>query len=75
MESDNRKLITGAQLRAARALLNMSAQELADGTSLGVATIRRAEASDGDVAMTKANAERIVQFLAACGVRFSDRNR
>jgi hypothetical protein len=37
--------MTGPQLRAARALLGISAQRLADLTKLGIMTIRRAERS------------------------------
>jgi len=40
--SDNIK-ITKAQLRAARALLNWSAEKLAEEAGVGVATVRRAE--------------------------------
>ena len=37
------KPLTSAQIRAARALIRWSAQELADASSVGVTTIRRAE--------------------------------
>ena len=36
-------MITGSQIRAGRALLNWSAQVLADESGVGVATIRRME--------------------------------
>lgn len=36
-------MITGSQIRAGRALLNWSAQQLADVSGVGVATIRRME--------------------------------
>jgi transcriptional regulator with XRE-family HTH domain len=45
---------TGSQLRAARAAAGLSAPELAAATGLGVNTIRRAEAVDGAVPLTKA---------------------
>jgi len=36
-------MITGSQIRAGRALLNWSAQQLADKSGVGVATVRRME--------------------------------
>lgn len=41
------KIITKAQIRAARALLRWSAQDLADASGIGIATIRRMEVLDG----------------------------
>ena len=46
----------------------MKAEELAKRASLGVATIRRAEAKDGIVSMTTSNAQRIVEALSEAGV-------
>ena len=40
-------MISTDQVRAARALLRWSAQELADASGVGVATIRRMEVVDG----------------------------
>ena len=40
--------ITGSQIRAARALLRWRAEDLANEAKIGVATVRRAEAKDGD---------------------------
>jgi hypothetical protein len=65
--------ITGAQIRAARALLGITAQELADAASVGVATVRRAEASDG-TAITPANLKAIQRALEAGGVSFVESN-
>lgn len=61
------KTITPRQLRAARALLGISAQELADLTQLGVATIRRAEVGT-EVSLTAVNAQRLVATLKDAGV-------
>lgn len=61
---------SAAQLRAARAAVNLSIQELAGLTGLGVNTIRRAEASKGPLALTRANAERLVMTLESLGVHF-----
>ena len=40
-------MISTAQVRAARALLRWRAQDLADASGIGVATIRRMEVLDG----------------------------
>ncbi len=70
MKSPDRKFITGAQMRAARALIRWSAEDLAREAMLGVATIRRAEAGDGPVQMTAANAAAIARVLEAAGIEF-----
>jgi hypothetical protein len=62
--------ITGAQIRAGRALLRWSAQQLADASRLGVATIRRADATDEVPQITAANAAAIRQALETGGVEF-----
>jgi len=66
--------ITGAQMRAGRALLRWSADELASRSRLGVATVRRAEAEDGTPTITAANAQAIGQTLEAAGVEFIPEN-
>ena len=67
------KSLSGPQIRAARALLGISADELAVLAEVGVATIRRAEAIEGVVSLTKTNAQRIVLALGAAGVVFIPR--
>jgi ribosome-binding protein aMBF1 (putative translation factor) len=49
------KLLTSAQIRAARALVRWSAEDLARQTSLSVTTIRRAELANEETSMTTAN--------------------
>ena len=66
--------ITGAQLRAARALLRWSAEELATRTKLGVATIRRAEAHDAPLTTTAANSNAIRAALETAGIEFIPEN-
>jgi transcriptional regulator with XRE-family HTH domain len=66
--------ITGAQIRAGRALLRWSAEELASRSKLGVATIRRAEGQDGPVTATAANLDAIRNALEAGGVEFIPQN-
>lgn len=68
-------VLTGAQLRAARALINISGEELAERTQLGLSTIRRAEAEDGPVGTTRANAKLLRTALESLGVEFLDESK
>ena len=61
-------MLTGAQLRAARGLLNISVADLAERTGLAVGTIRRAEATNGPVRMTTDNLTRVMKALQTGGV-------
>ena len=61
---------TGAQLRAARGLLNLSVLELSEWTGLAVNTIKRAEASNAPAPINTANARHLVATLEEAGVRF-----
>ena len=75
MQSDDLKtIITGAQIRAARALLGWSAAELAKAAVVGVATVRRAESVDAAPSMTAANNIAIRRRLEAAGVQFIPQN-
>ena len=74
MQSNERKPITGAQLRAARALLRWSADDLAEKSTIGVATIRRAEGREGPLGVTAANEFAIRSALEFAGVIFVDEN-
>ncbi|WP_424988820.1 hypothetical protein [Microbulbifer sp. S227A] len=74
MKSNDLKTISGAQLRAARALLNISAQELADMASVGVATIRRAETNNNSSNMSAVVENAITSALAKAGVEFIAEN-
>jgi transcriptional regulator with XRE-family HTH domain len=57
---DEVRRLHGEQLRAARALLGWSQQQLAEASTVSLATIRRAEKVDGPlVSMTEANADAI----------------
>jgi hypothetical protein len=64
--------LTGAHIRAARALLRWRAQDLADRSKLGVATIRRAESLDGPVEMTEVNADAVIRTLESVGIEFTN---
>lgn len=63
-------LVTGAQIRAARGLLNMSVLDLSERTGLALNTIRKAEKPNGPVQVTTANAQLLVTTLEAAGVVF-----
>jgi transcriptional regulator with XRE-family HTH domain len=63
-----------AQIRAARALLRWSAEDLAKTSSVGITTIRRAELASIKTALTAANDLAIRRALEAAGVRFIDAN-
>jgi transcriptional regulator with XRE-family HTH domain len=68
------KQLTSAQIRAARALIRWSADDLARETTLSVTTIRRAELRENETSLTSANDRAIRQALEAAGVDFIDEN-
>jgi transcriptional regulator with XRE-family HTH domain len=70
--SERSAKITGAQIRAARGLLNLSAQGLADLTTLSRGTIQRAELETAQT--TNANGARIAETLEGLGVIFLPSN-
>ena len=57
-------------MRAARVLLRWTAEKLADQSGVGLATIKRAEASDEEVRMIPANAAAVQRSLEAGGIEF-----
>jgi hypothetical protein len=68
------KALLGSQIRAARALLRWRAEDLAKKSAVGVATIRRAELSEGETALTAANDAAIRRALEQGGVEFIEGN-
>jgi hypothetical protein len=66
--------LTSAQIRAARALIRWSAEDLARETALSVATIRRAEIAENEISMTAANDLAVRRALEEAGVEFIDEN-
>jgi hypothetical protein len=66
------KPLTSVQIRAARALLRWTAEELARRSLLSVATIRRAELTDGETSLTAANDLAVRRVLEDAGVEFID---
>jgi hypothetical protein len=70
----NSNPLTSAQIRAARALIRWSAEDLAQQSALSVATIRRAELTERETSMTAANDLAVRRVLEAAGVEFIDEN-
>ena len=68
------KPLTSAQIRAARALLRWSAEDLARQSLLSVATIRRAELSEDETSMTAANDLSVRRAFESAGVEFIEGN-
>jgi ribosome-binding protein aMBF1 (putative translation factor) len=68
------KPLTASQIRAARALLRWSAEDLAQQSAVGVATIRRAEVSEDKTSLTIPNNSAIRTSLEIAGVEFIDEN-
>ena len=63
-------MISTGQVRAARALLRWRAQDLADASGIGVATIRRMEVLDGVPSGQIRSLTAIQSALEAAGVEF-----
>jgi hypothetical protein len=55
-------------------LVRWRAQDLARASSIGVATIRRAELADSETSMTAANDLAVRRALEVAGVEFIDEN-
>jgi transcriptional regulator with XRE-family HTH domain len=64
--------LTSAQIRAARALIRWSAEDLARQSTVSVTTIRRAELKPSATVMTRANDQAIRRALEQAGVEFID---
>lgn len=61
-------MITGGQMKAARALLGIDQKQLADLAGLSVPTIQRMEASDGTVRGVVESLTRVVEALERAGI-------
>lgn len=62
------------QVKAARALLGWSQNDLAEACKMSIPTIKRLEAGDGPLGGRAATAEAIVVALEAAGVEFIPEN-
>jgi PAS domain S-box-containing protein len=63
-------LLTGAQIRAARGILNWSVRDLAEATAISPSTIRRLEETDGVSHVPKESALEIKNSLRSAGIEF-----
>jgi len=61
-------MITGAQMRAARALLGIDQRQLAERSSLSLPTIQRMEASEGVIRGNVDSLMKLVDALATAGI-------
>ena len=61
-------MITGTQMRAARALLGIDQRELAQASGLSLPTIQRMEASDGVIRGNVNSLMKLVDALDAAGI-------
>lgn len=61
-------MITGAQMKAARALLGIDQKQLARRAGVSLPTIQRMEASEGSVRAIVGSLEKVVTALNAAGV-------
>jgi len=68
---DNQSNISGAQIRAARALLGLSAADLAHLADVSWATIQRFESDDGIPANKAGTLQRVKEVLEAAGITFT----
>ena len=63
-------MITSCQIRAARALVNWSARELAEKAGLGVATVRRMELAESIPSSNAITLNLVQKTLELAGVEF-----
>jgi len=68
------KGLRSSQIRAARALLRWSADDLARESALGLNTIKRAELAEDETSLTIVNDLAVRRALEAAGVMFIDEN-
>jgi len=74
MSQELKKPLTSDQVRAARALVRWSAEDLSQRSSVSLRTIRRAELAEQVMTMTNANNLAIRRALEDAGVEFIDEN-
>jgi transcriptional regulator with XRE-family HTH domain len=65
-------MISGAQVRAARALLGWTAKELARKANVGISTVQRIENAAGPPNVQVANLASIQSALEAAGIEFTN---
>jgi predicted transcriptional regulator len=66
-------LLMAHQLRAARAVLRLEQEQLAEAAGVALSTIRRLEAQDGEIRSRTDTVRRVERALEAAGVVFTAR--
>jgi len=74
MGQEPKTALDSDQIRAARALLRWSAEDLARHSAVSLRTIRRAELSSVGTTLTAANNLAIRRALEVAGIQFIDEN-
>jgi transcriptional regulator with XRE-family HTH domain len=68
-------LITGRQLKAARALAGWEQTELAKKSGVAISTVRRMESFDGEIGARTSTLSLIIRALEKAGVEFLNDDR
>jgi hypothetical protein len=74
MGQGQKKSLTSPQIRAARALIRWTAEDLSRTSAVSLRTIRRAELAEHDTSLTMPNDLAVRRALEAAGVEFIDDN-
>jgi hypothetical protein len=74
MGQGQKKSLTSPQIRAARALVRWTAEDLSRTSAVSLRTIRRAELAEYDTSLTIPNDLAVRRALEAAGVEFIDEN-
>src|SRR6516162_11354681 len=73
-QQQKKKPLTSAQIRAARALIRWTAEDLSRQSAVSLRTIRRAELAQRETSMTMPNDLAVRRALETAGVEFIDEN-
>jgi transcriptional regulator with XRE-family HTH domain len=65
-------VISGAQVRAARAFLGWTAKDLAQKANVGISTVQRIESAEGTPNVHASNLASIQSALEAAGIEFTN---
>jgi transcriptional regulator with XRE-family HTH domain len=74
MRQGQKRPLASSQIRAARALVKWSAEDLARQSSVSLRTIRRAELAEPETSMTAPNDTAIRRAFEMAGIEFIDEN-
>ncbi len=74
MGQGKKRDLTSFQIKAARALIGWTADDLSRRSAVSLRTIRRAELAERDTSMTSANDLAVRHALEDAGVEFIDEN-